>query len=113
MKHLPGLSSKTFVDHEADLKECEVAKEVGDRLVVDFGHFRSHHKVIARKAGASPESAKNWLAGQHPPSLVFFLRLLPHSPGLQAMTRKLMGMEADLSPDFQRELNDLIRRHMK
>jgi hypothetical protein len=106
MKHLDSLSSRTFPDQEADLN---IAKQVASALVVDFAHYRSHHKVIARIAGASPKSAENWLAGDHPPSLVYFLRLLPHSPSL----RKLVAMEADLSPDFQRELSALIQRHIR
>lgn len=109
MKSLDALNSRTFPECEADLRERDVAKQVASALVVDFAHFRSHHKVIARIAGASPKAAENWLAGDNPPSLVFFLRLLPHSPSL----RKLVAMDAELSPDFQRELSQLIQRHMQ
>jgi len=109
MKNLGPLYSKTFPDQEADLKERDVAKQVASALVVDFAHYRGHHKVIARIAGASKKSAENWLAGDHPPSLVYFLRLLPHSPSL----RKLIGMESELHPEFQRELSALIQRHIR
>ncbi len=109
MKHLGGLSGRTFPNCEEPLKERDVAKQVASALVVDFAHYRSHHKVIARIAGASPKSAENWLAGDHPPSLVYFLRLLPHSPSL----RKLVAMESELSPDFTRELSQLIQRHLR
>jgi hypothetical protein len=109
MNNLVALSSKTFPDTEADLKERDVAKQVASALVVDFAHYRGHHKVIARIAGASQKSAENWLAGDHPPSLVYFLRLLPHSPSL----RRLVAMESELSPDFTRELSQLIQRHLR
>lgn len=109
MKHLGGLYGRTFPDSEAELKERDVAERVASALVVDFAHYRSHHKVIARIAGASPKSAENWLAGEHPPSLIYFLRLLPHSPSL----RKLVAMESDLSPQFAQELSALIQRHMR
>jgi hypothetical protein len=95
------------------LTDEQVQQEVAHRLVVDFSHYRSTHKVIARAAGASAKAAENWTAGATAPSLANFLRLLPHSPSLQAMVRKLMGMDSELSPDFQRELNALIQRHIR
>ncbi len=109
MKRNGTVSNRTFADCSADIQESDIAKQVSACLVVDFAHFKSTPKVVARLAGASPQAAKNWLAGQHPPSLVSFLRLLPHSPSL----RKLVAMESELSPDFTRELSALIQRHMR
>ena len=104
---LSSLSSGRTFEHSST--ERDVAKEVATALVVDFGHYRSTHKTIASIAGASPETVKRWVAADSAPSLVFFLRLLPHSPSL----RRLVAMESELSPDFTRELNDLIRRHIR
>jgi hypothetical protein len=109
MKRNDAITARTFADSSAGIQESDVAKQVSACLVVDFAHYKSTPKVIARLAGASPQAAKNWLAGSHPPSLVSFLRLLPHSPSL----RKLAAMESELSPDFQRELSALIQRHMR
>jgi hypothetical protein len=109
MKRNGTLSDRTFADSSADVQESQVAKQVSACLVVDFAHYKGTPKVIARLAGASPQAAKNWLAGDNPPSLVSFLRLLPHSPSL----RKLVAMESELSPEFTRELSALIQRHMK
>jgi hypothetical protein len=109
MKRNESIAARTFADSSADIQESDVAKQISACLVVDFAHYKGTPKVVARLAGASPQAAKNWLAGQHPPSLVSFLRLLPHSPSL----RKLVAMESDLSPEFTRELNALIQRHMR
>lgn len=109
MKRNGTLSDRTFADCSAGIQESDVAKQVSACLVVDFAHYKGTPKVVARLAGASPQAAKNWLAGNHPPSLVSFLRLLPHSPSL----RKLVAMESELSPEFTRELSALIQRHMK
>lgn len=109
MKRNELMSPRTFADSSAAVQESEVAKQVSACLVVDFAHYKGTPKVIARLAGASPQAAKNWLAGDNPPSLVSFLRLLPHSPSL----RKLVAMESDLSPEFTRELTALIQRHLR
>jgi hypothetical protein len=111
MKRNGTLPHRTFADRSADIQESKVANDVSVALVLDFGPYKGTPKVIARVAGASPQAAKNWLAGDHPPSLTSFLRLLPHSPSLQAMVRRLAGMEADLDPDFQRELTALLQRY--
>lgn len=86
--------------------ERELAKQVSAALVVDFSHYRSTHKTIAQKAGVSPETVKRWLAADSAPSLIYFMRLLPHSPSL----RRLVAMEQDLDPNFQRELAAFIQR---
>jgi hypothetical protein len=103
MQTSSGVIARTFRSPEVLNDERRLAEVVADALVVDFGHFRSTHKVIAKAAGASSKSAENWTAANTAPSLINFLRLLPHSPSLQSMVRKLMGMQADLDPDFQRE----------
>jgi hypothetical protein len=100
---------RTFEQRSADIKERDVAKQVASALVVDFGHYRSTHKAIAKIAGASPETVKRWVAADSAPSLVFFLRLLPHSPSL----RKLIAMEQDCDPGFQRGLIDLMQRYIR
>jgi hypothetical protein len=109
MKPHEPTQARTFADNSAAVQENEVAKQVADALVIDFAHYKSTPKVIARLAGASPQAAKNWLAGQHPPSLVSFLRLLPHSPSL----RKLIAMEQDCDPGFQRGLIELMQRYIR
>lgn len=109
----PTLSSlipgRTFEHNSADVQERELAEQVATALVVDFGHYKSTHKTIAQKAKASPETVKRWLAGENLPSFVYIMRLRPHSPSL----RRLLALENDLSPDFQRELSELIQRHIR
>lgn len=106
-----GMSSpsegRTFEHSSKPLNdERELAKQVSAALVVDFSHYRSTHKVIARHAGVSQETVKRWMAADSAPSLIYFMRLLPHSPSL----RKLVSMEQNLDPEFQRELAAFIQR---
>lgn len=110
MDRSAGASPRTLRS-SASLPDHDVTRQVAAALVVDFARFKATHKVIAEKAGASPKTAENWTAGISAPSLAMFLRLLPHSPSLQGMVRRVMGMEADMDPDFQRELIELLRRH--
>lgn len=100
---------RTFEHNSAGVQERDLAKQVASALIVDFGHYRSTHKTIAQKAGVSPETVKRWIAADSAPSLVFFMRLLPHSPSL----RKLVAMESDLDPGFQRGLIDLMQRYIR
>ncbi len=102
-------TGRTTEHCSAAVKERDLCKQVASALIVDFGHYRSTHKVIAQRAGVSPETVKRWVAADSAPSLVYFLRLLPHSPSL----RKLVAMESELSPDFTRELSQLIQRHLR
>jgi hypothetical protein len=113
MKLSAGVITQSVRSSVVPQDDREVARQVGALLVVDFGHYRSTHKVIASKAGTSPRAAEKWTAGDSAPSLPAFLRLLPHSPSLQSMCKRLMGLESELSPDFTRELNELITRHMR
>jgi AraC-like DNA-binding protein len=94
-------TGRTSEHRSAEIQERDLAKQVADALVVDFGHYKSTHKTIAQHAGASPETVKRWVAADSAPSLVYFLRLLPHSPALQGVVRRLCKMEADLDPNFQ------------
>jgi hypothetical protein len=95
------VTGRTTEHKSAFVQERELAKEIASALVVDFGHYRSTHKTIAQRAGVSPETVKKWIAADSAPSLVYFLRLLPHSPALQAVVRKLSLMESELDPHFQ------------
>lgn len=90
-----------------------IADEVKAAYTADFGHLRSPIKHVARLALASPRSVESWVNGTRLPSLEFFFRLLPHSPSLQALMRRMIGLESELSPDFQRELMALVQRHLR
>jgi|SRR5688572_31051050 len=102
--------TRTIPDSSAVVKdERALVKQVADALVVDFGHYKSTHKAIARIAGSSPKTAENWTAAVSAPSLIYFLRLLPHSPSL----RKLIAMEQDCDPGFSRELIHLMQKYVR
>ena len=98
---MENVTAKSGRIYQERLCERDLAKQVADALVVDFGSYKATHKRIANIAGATEKTAENWTSGMNMPHLVYFLRLLPHSPALQGVVRKLCHMESGLDPDFQ------------
>ena len=105
-------SSTAVIPREQRKCADDLKDRFAESLHRDYGHRRSHLKLIARAAEVSPKTVEAWKAGRYLPSLDAFFRLLPKSPSLQAMTR-MAELESELSPEFARELNALIQRHLK
>jgi hypothetical protein len=94
------------------INDREFARIVSDALWQHYGPMKSTAKRIANDCGASVGTARNWLDALCPPSSVYLKRLEAKVPRLAAEMRRLTALEADLNPDFQRELSELVRRHM-
>jgi len=92
------------------ISEREFALIVSAALQAHYGPLKASAKHVANDAGASIATAKNWLAGLCPPSSVYLKRLEAKVPGLAAEMRRLTALEAEIDPDFQRELTSLLRR---
>ncbi len=73
----------------------------------EFGDEKNAVKKIARLVDVNTRTAKNWLYGVNTPDLLNALKLMAHVPALAAETRRLIGMHADLDPEFQREFINL------
>lgn len=86
-----------------------LTKEVARCLRADFAHERSHLKVIARHAEASPRTVEAWVDGVNLPGFEFIARLTPHSPSLQKLYLRLMTLSPDTDPEYFRALQDLRR----
>lgn len=65
-------------------------------------------KALARLADVNAATAKNWLAGKHPPGAVNLLTMLARVPELRAEVRRLTAMEAGIDPEFERDLSAVI-----
>ena len=92
-----------------DISERDFARVVSAALQAHYGPLKASAKCIANDAGASIQSAKNWLGGMCAPSAVYLKRLECKVPGLAAEMRRLQAMHAEHDPDFQRQWNELIR----
>ncbi len=97
--------------NSAKLNKRDTAELVAAAIHEDYGRFACRHTVIANDAGAASEkTAKAWTNKESLPGLEYFLNLGRNSPAIQKMVLRLWGLERDLDPDFQRELNAFIQR---
>lgn len=92
-----------------DFSPRGVTRIVADALNRHFANSKSAAKEIADKTGCGVRTAEHWLAGRHAPDVFYFLQLLKEVPGLQAEVRRIIGMEANLDPEFQQAVHALIQ----
>ncbi len=101
---------KTFGELPIDrLSDHDLAKQIADALTDHYGAFKSTAKRVAQDSGASEKTAGNWTGAMNTPCLLYFLRLLPRSPQLQAAVRRLTAMDAELDADTGREFSRLVQ----
>lgn len=87
----------------------ETAALCRDVLRNTYGEQRAAAKAAAEDSNQSPRAAENWIAGENPMSLTAFLNAYHNNPAFKAWARKLLLMEQDLDPHFERELHSFIR----
>lgn len=91
-----------------------VTQGYGNALEQAVGTLRSHLKIVARETGGNVEAIKNHLARRNAPNLTQFFRACRKFPEVRAWGLAMMGAEADLDPNFEREvlgmLSTLLRR---
>jgi hypothetical protein len=66
---------------------------------------------LADAANVNEKTAKNWWEKRCSPQGLQLLKLMASIPELAAEVRRLCAMEADLDPEFERELHGLIRAY--
>lgn len=89
---LPRVSTQEVTEGQA-----EVLREV-------YGPLKSAAKELALDAGTCERSARNHLAAQNAMNLTDFFNACRAIPELRSWGAKMMGMEADIDPQFQAEL---------
>lgn len=92
-----------------DMTERDLARVTGTLLQGYYSKFKGSAKRCANDAGASVQSAKNWLSGMCVPSTLYLKRLERKVPGLAAEMRRLQAMEAEQHPSFQNDWAAFIR----
>lgn len=95
------------------MTQGQYQETVSNVLRVAFGRQRHAVKQLARTAGTSASTAKNWLEGRSTPIGLHMLRLMATVPELQAEVRRLTAMEADLDPEFDREFHQLVASYTR
>lgn len=80
------------------------ARTIAELLRKEHGDSRRAIKQLMRQTGASERTVKHWLAGQHGPDTVYFLRLVVSSPIIRAFA---LGM---IEGPASTPMTDLIDR---
>jgi hypothetical protein len=75
------------------------AQTIAELLRNEHGDSRRAIKHLMRQTDASERTVKHWLAGQHGPDTVYFLRLLVLSPVIRAFVLGLIERPAAASQD--------------
>lgn len=70
-------------------------------------------KSLARAANANVRTVENWLAKRSTPDGLHLVRLMATIPEVQAEVRRLAAMEADLDPNFERDMDALVRTYWR
>lgn len=96
-----------------EIGQNEYTEIVRDALRRAFGRERHAIKRLAGAANSNERTAKNWLEGKATPGGLHMLRLMATVPEFQAEVRRLTGMQADMDPEFERELHGLIRAYQR
>lgn len=91
----------------------EFTNTVGDALERRFGTDRFAVKQIAEIANTNIRTAENWLRRKNAPGGLHLMRLMAQVPELQAEMRRIAGMESDLDPELERELNSVMLRLLR
>ena len=68
----------------------DYAETIADLLRREHGGSHRAVKQIMSMTDASERTVKHWMAGQHGPDTVFFLRLLTNSPVIRAFVLGLI-----------------------
>jgi hypothetical protein len=86
----------------------EVLGEFQRAVVIDLGAERDARKRLAQIEDSNARTAKGHYEGKNLPGVVAFLRAAQQCPTLKAYVRRVLQMEADLDPAFERELHGLF-----
>lgn len=68
---------------------------------------------VQQIAGVDRKTAAAWYRGKSPPQSEHLLTLARRIPELKGEVRRLLCMEEELDPDFQREFTALMQRYAR
>lgn len=111
MKSLPRDGDTPGRAEILDLDKSEVQDRIAGVLRGKYGEDAEGSEELGRDADAGAAGARNWTrkTGGNMPGVYHFLRVMAVCPELQAEVRKLCGMEADIDPEFDRDMQRAMR----
>jgi hypothetical protein len=83
--------------HPSEIRQCLHAT-----LESIFGARRNKAKLAAKAANSNPRAAKQWFLRENGMSVAAFINLARQVPEFRAAAQRLMAMESESDPEFQR-----------
>lgn len=88
--------------------QAEYTDRIGGALRAAAQNHPDGLKGLARAANSNIRAVEAWIAKRSTPNGLHLLRLMATIPEVQAECRRLAAMEANLDPEFERELSSLF-----
>jgi hypothetical protein len=98
-RNIPRFKAARVFPH---LHHTEINRRVHTALDFIFGDRAHKAKLAAKAANSNPRAAKQWFARENGMSLAAFINMARQVPEFRAEARRLMEMEADSDPEFER-----------
>jgi hypothetical protein len=95
------------------ITQAEYTKRATGALRLAFINERMPVKKLAEVAQSSIATAKNWWEQRNPPEGLYQLRLLAAVPEYAAEVRRLTNMQANMDPEFERDLQRLVTQYQR
>lgn len=96
-----------------NIGQDEFTQRICDAIRRSVAGDASGVKTIAKHANANVRTVENWLAKRSTPHALHLVRMMAAMPEVQAEVRRLAAMEADLDPEFERDLLTLIGTYQR
>lgn len=112
--NIPGrLAGKLSAAIALTLTQRDAERAVARTLQSVFGYGRRAAKAIADAANCNEKTALGWVEERGAPGFVHTLRLIAAVPEFAAEIRRLTGLQADMDPGFERDLQRLMQTYDK
>lgn len=93
------------------LTQRDAERAVARTLQSVFGYGRRAARAIADAANCNEKTALGWVEERGAPGFVHTLRLMAAVPEFAAEVRRLTGLQADMDPGFERDLQRLMQTY--
>lgn len=87
----------------------ERMERIADAIDAHYGATRHANKNVARDAGCSPATVKNWRQRKTGMHLDHFFALAPKVPPLAALAAEWLGLRDNMDPEFQAKFIEMMK----
>lgn len=87
----------------------ERMERIAEAIDSHYGATRHANKLVAKDAGCSPATVKNWRLRKNGMHLDHFFALAPKVPPLAALAAEWLGLRDNLDPAFQAKFQEMLK----